>query len=72
MNKRIRDLALTASVEYIASSVWAFTDSKLEKFAELIVEECIREIAHKSVELLDTEFAAHYNLRLKKHFGIEE
>lgn len=43
-----------------------------EKFAELIVEECIREIGYKSVELLDIDFYPHYQERLKKHFGVEE
>ena len=43
-----------------------------EKFAELIVRECIREIGYKSVELLDIDFYPHYQERLKKHFGVEE
>lgn len=42
-----------------------------QKFAELIVQECISEIQHKSVELLDTEFHLHYQERLKKYFGVK-
>ena len=44
----------------------------MEKFAELIVRECIREIGYKRVELLDIDFYPHYQERLKKHFGVEE
>ena len=44
----------------------------LEKFAELLVRECIREIGYKSVELLDIDFYTHYQERLKKHFGVEK
>ncbi len=41
MNERIRDLALEASVKYISSEEWVFTDSELEKFAESIVKQCM-------------------------------
>lgn len=37
----------------------------LEKFAELIVKECIKELWYKSIELLDTEFYPHYKQRLE-------
>ena len=48
-----------------------FYEHELKKFAEMIVEECIREIGYKSVELLDIDFYPHYQERLKKHFGVE-
>lgn len=41
-----------------------------ERLAELIVQECIKEIGYKSAELLDVDFYPHYQERLKKHFGI--
>ncbi|MFZ9611310.1 MAG: hypothetical protein ACO294_11480, partial [Methylococcales bacterium] len=41
MNDRIKDLALDAIVENIASEAWVFTDSELEKFAKSIIQECI-------------------------------
>ena len=53
-------------------------DSKVEipaefisKFSELIVQECIKEIGYKSVELLDIDFYPHYQERLKKYFGVK-
>jgi capsid portal protein len=41
MNERIKDLALDAIVENVASEAWVFTDSELEKFAKSIIQECI-------------------------------
>lgn len=43
-----------------------------EKFAKLIVRECIREIGFKSAELLDIDFYPHYQERLKKYFEFKE
>jgi len=40
MNERIKDLALEAIVENISSDLWVFNDAELEKFAQLIVQEC--------------------------------
>jgi hypothetical protein len=67
MNERFKELAEQATVTRGRMRV---IDE--EKFAELIVEECIREIGYKSVELLDIDFYPHYQERLKKHFGVEE
>ena len=71
MNERIKQLA-----EQATSYTWNGNDVTEEldeqKFAELIVEECIREIGYKSVELLDIDFYPHYQERLKKYFGVEE
>lgn len=48
------------------------TVANIEKFAELIIKECIKEIGHKSVDLLDVDLFPHYQERLKKHFGVKE
>lgn len=76
MNNQIRKLAEESGL--LPDSQWPGVQTRymkkkaqdLEKFAQLIIEECIREISHKSVELLDTELVAHYKLRLKHHFGV--
>lgn len=39
LNNRFRDLALDASVKYIGSPEWTFTDSELETFVESILAE---------------------------------
>ena len=71
MNERIKKLK-----EQATSYTWNGNDVTEEldeqKFADLIVEECIREIGYKSVELLDIDFYPHYQERLKKYFGVEE
>ena len=72
MNERIKELAIEANM--IASEPNGFDPTGLtksqQKFAELIVTECIEQVitgpngpAHYAVEAA---------LRLKKHFGVEE
>ena len=76
MNKRIRLLAEQAGLRFtqlMSNPMVPVVDGKetdLEKFAELIVRECIEQVitgpngpAHYAVEAA---------LRLKKHFGVEE
>jgi hypothetical protein len=60
MNNRIRDLALEAIVENISAPAWVFTDAELEKFAELIIQECCDAVRY--VEALE----------IKNHFGVKE
>ena len=67
MNPRIRDFALEAIVKNIASEEWVFSDTELEKFAELIVKECAR-VQHK-------RFCEHGDVSwdiLMQHFGVKE
>lgn len=82
MNERIKQLAEQARAEVRAD--WdkgnkipypeahdAFQRDNDQKFAELIIQQCCKEIKHKSIELLDVDFADHYILRLKKYYGVE-
>ena len=84
MNERIIELADEA-VENISSGPWNISDEFCKKFAELIVQECINEIAYigKANEvfgdrtdrgglnhiLWTTETAIE---KIKQHFGVEE
>jgi hypothetical protein len=75
MNERIRDLALDALVENIASEKWVFTEEELERFAKLIVGEC----ANQCDLLLDHKMSSEWargthdcSRAIKKHFGVEE
>jgi hypothetical protein len=68
MNKRIRDLALDAIVENIASEKWVFTDEELQKFARTLILEAAgvankHWIQHKGC-------CAHFSIR--QHFGIND
>lgn len=73
MNKQLREFEKESGLDIYGLGArrdkW---EAALEKYAELIVRECIREIGYKSVELLDIDFYPHYQERLKKHFGVEE
>jgi hypothetical protein len=88
MNERIKELAKQTGYIWHASGdpqIYEFTPEKLEKFAELIVQECINEIAYigKANEvfgdrtdrgglnhiLWTTETAIE---KIKQHFGVEE
>ncbi len=59
MNERIKELAVEAGWDNHHSKF----DTRIEKFAQLIVEECIDTAFHKGHP--DLEF-------LLKHFGVEE
>ena len=91
MNERINQLALQARLGpalllHHWGTVDALTDSEqdgleqIEKFAELIVQECYEtikkdmELAH--IQLIPIDFGMYANGRLrriiKEHFGVEE
>ena len=80
MNERIKQLAVLSNIEFthdptetpvrIFAECW---EDELEKFAELIVQECIetlRLVPYNS----DREFGdeAIYQEAIVKHFGVEE
>ncbi len=82
MNERIKDLAEQAA-EYAAENAagdWEvgpdYQDVFNKKFAELIVKECmscatwVGKVNKNPVEPIHTAHAV--NLRIKKHFGVEE
>ena len=76
MNEKIKQLALDAGIGF---TLWddsgrAMIDNYtpeeyLEKFAELIVRECINVLA-ESREVRQTAY--YYRNRIAKHFGVEE
>jgi hypothetical protein len=80
MNERIRELAHKA--EFINKRHngdewrWGYIDpelsAKLEKFAELIVRECMEQL---NISNVPTSISAGLNLgrvAIKEHFGVEE
>jgi hypothetical protein len=83
MNERIRELirqAESTANEGIGFDGQEYTDILMEKFAELIVQECYEtikkdmELAH--IQLIPIDFGIYANGRLrriiKEHFGVEE
>ena len=83
MNERIKDLALDAIVENVASEAWVFTDAELEKFAELIVQECVQTLRDNTPMLDKNESLEDWNKgyiramvdcehHIQEHFGVKE
>jgi nucleoside phosphorylase len=71
MNERILKLAQqAASVEGWGPEVWQTTYS--EKFAELIVRECMDICEDEDDGSIDTKSVRLAMIRIKKHFGVEE
>jgi hypothetical protein len=85
MNEHIKQLAEQAIVEKLSVTefiealklephdFYGFRKSELEKFAELIVQECIDIIAPYSVRMSRPgEEYLHPIQEIKEHFGVEE
>jgi len=67
MNERIKELARSIQCER------HWTEEDIEKFAELIVEECCNRLSEETILHDGYGYNQHelYN-RLRKHFGVEE
>ena len=89
MNERIRQLAEQAKAQYCDlsdASVFkrlglveavVFTPEDLEKFAELIVQECVSIVAKRKDQAIDDgwnvdEAMSMAEMDLEEHFGVEE
>ena len=80
MNERIRQLAeqATTRVDAVSNESMAYTYFDTEKFAELIVRECMAcstwvGKVNENVKEPGPMHTAHaINQRIKKHFGVEE
>ena len=78
MNERIKELALKAGggLSCIAEPLehpWKFSERELEKFAELIVRECVQ-VGGPEDSYTDEWFKAKADsvAKIKEHFGVEE
>ena len=80
MNERIQQLAEQAQ-KVVAYTDGGYTEIKAldqEKFAELIVKECLRMCDCAEVSLLEHSYpresdgAASVKIFIKEHFGVEE
>ena len=79
MNERIADLYEKASEWALESdSPKSYKDRVMSKFAELIIEECLRMCDCAEVSLLEHSYpreadgAASVKIFIKEHFGVEE
>jgi hypothetical protein len=82
MNERIKELVKKAGGHFSTHTLMSnpvqhresieLWDNNIEKFAELIVEEC-GEIAYKAYwDNPETVRGIHIKEKIKKHFGVEE
>ena len=68
MNDRIKQLLEQAGVKFVVMP----KDTEYEKFAELIVEECV-DIANKNRTAMEMDRNTHLTAdAIKQHFGVEE
>jgi hypothetical protein len=79
MNERIRELAEQADKLVSENNKYYGLMEYSEKFAELIVRECINEVEGLQVLQSTLDWSQHWNraiahtaLHLKEHFGVEE
>ena len=74
MNERIQQFAEQAEIDYdlrpeiARAPVWIGTDEELEKFAQLIVAECIDVVSDCSVEYCTRPQIVS---EIREHFGVE-
>jgi hypothetical protein len=75
MNKRIRELWDQAVQPHTGDS-WAEQTAFMEKFAELIVRECVKVMYDNAIERKVppdiNQTPTHYAIAVLEHFGVEE
>jgi hypothetical protein len=75
MNERIQKLIKQASYNIVETNGWPIVSNEFnkEKFAELIVRECISALDEKIYRSIDGDGDEIWaDLILKEHFGVEE
>jgi hypothetical protein len=76
MNEKIKELALQAGIVYEKRpelDVWIAFNIELEKFAELIVQECCQIVLDCSIPGSNNERDFVVTAReIKQHFGVED
>ena len=77
MNERIRELWDEAAKSVAAypsgqNNSWETQVNFMDKFAELIVRECLEIVEDEDDGSADTKSVRWAMIRIKKHFGVEE
>jgi hypothetical protein len=80
MNERIKEIALQAGAK-VDKGIHPITNivdglsmgpDEVEKFAELIVNDCVRYLNEDYQRDFDTNWREDLSKGIKKHFGVEE
>ena len=73
MNQRIHDLAMLARKHFpkteTSGEFWVLDE---EKFAELIVRECMEQVWYTREDGINGNISEVIKERMKQHFGVEE
>ena len=76
MNEKIRELAVESGFatgyDRTQTGKWSLSDRELEKFAQLIVKECIDIISPYTVRMNKPGEIGHPIQEIREHFGVEE
>ena len=72
MNERIKQLAEKAGAVYSNDHAVSLLDNEIEKFAQLIVQECAEVIFETPVKYTEIDIMHIIRDRVKEHFGVEE
>ena len=72
MNKRILELAFKLFDEDDQSEPGTYIQLSVEKFAELIVRECIEQVWYTREDGINGNVSEVIKERMKQHFGVEE
>ena len=80
MNERILELAeqsfFDEATSELSDKMYTFSDHKMNKFAELIVRECVKVMYDNAIERQVppdiNQTPTHYAVAVLKHFGVEE
>jgi hypothetical protein len=74
MNERFKELALQAGAVFTDVHAVSLLDDEIEKFAELIVKECIWALWTEECRTSDlaSEEYTRGSKKIKRHFGVEE
>ena len=72
MNERIKQLAEKAGAVYSNDHAVSLLDNEIEKFAQLIVQECAEVIFETPVKYTEIDIMHIIRDRVREHFGVEE
>ena len=71
MNERIRELIKQHGVNITIDGL-GYGEGNVEKFAELIVRECIEQVWYTREDGINGNISEVIKERMKEHFGVEE
>ena len=72
MNERIKELIEQCTVQNFSDCVGGYETFDKEKFAELIVRECLGKIENEAAQYAEPVWAFELVNDIKEHFGVEE